>query len=127
MSYKLSIFLLIFLLSSCHPHPVAEDAAVWKKIQLDFRSLDAEGLRGPASGKVAVNYEFCVPKNDKYWAKVQKTDPTARKYESGKGRINCSDQHWLVVGSTNQKNYQRVLYELAALPYVNRIEEVFWE
>ena len=103
-----------------------EDAAVWKKIHLNFRQLDAEGLSGPPSGKVAVNYEFCIPAQEKNWREVQKTDPSARK-QGGKGRIGCRDDQWLVIGSTHQPRYQRVLYELASFPYVERIEETFWE
>lgn len=103
-----------------------EDAAVWQKIHLNFKKLDADGLAGPPDGKVAVNYEFCIPAEQKYWQTVQKTDPTAAKSNS-KGRVGCRNNQWLVVGSTHQARYQRVLYELAALPYVERIEETFWE
>ncbi len=104
----------------------AEDATVWKKIHLDFKKLDADGLSGPPSGKVAVNYEFCIPAEEKYWQEVHQIDPTAAK-SSGKGRIACQDGQWLVIGSTHQPRYQRVLYEVAALTYVERVEETFWE
>ena len=113
--------------TACH-HPIkpVEDPDIWKKIHLDFRKLDADGLSGPTGGKVAVNYEFCIPAEKKYWQTVQKIDASASKSGS-KGRIGCHDGQWLVIGSTHQPRYQRVLYELAALPYVERIEETFWE
>jgi len=117
----------VFGSAACHrPVKPTEDAAAWQKIHLDFKKLDADGLAGPASGKVAVNYEFCIPREEKYWRQVQKIDTTAQKSGS-KGRIGCRQDQWLVIGATHQARYQRVLYELAALPYVERIEETFWE
>lgn len=108
-------------------HPVKEDPAAWKKIKLDFRSLDAEGLSGKPGGKVALNYEFCIPAEAGMWKQVRKIDSSATLQKGAKGRIGCSEQQWLVIGSTHQKNYQRVLFELASLPYVERIEQTFWE
>jgi len=43
------------------------------------------------------------------------------------GRIGCDKQSWLIVGSTHQPNYKRVLYDLASLTYVAKIQETFWE
>ena len=105
----------------------ADDPAVWRKIKIDFKNLDAEGLSGPASGKVAVHYEFCIPADEKHWKTVQAIDPTAQKYPGSSGRVGCGGGTWLVIGSTHQKNYRRVLYDLAALSFVQRIEETFWE
>ncbi len=120
-------FLSLFLIGlGCHRTKPTEDANVWKKVHLDFKRLDADGLSGPPNGKVAVNYEFCIPNREKNWQAVQKIDPTARK-QGSKGRIGCRDDQWLVIGSTHQPRYQRVLYELVSLPYVERIEETFWE
>ncbi len=112
---------------ACHHRlQTVEDPAVWKKIHLDFKKLDAEGLSGPPGGKVAANYEFCIPAEEKYWREVKKIDSTLTK-NGGKGRIGCREGQWLVIGSTRQERYQRVLYDLAARPYVERIEETFWE
>lgn len=112
---------------SCHRKNQVEDAAVWKKIRLDFRQIDPEGLTGPSGGKVAVNYEFCLPARDSYWKKVRKIDPTAQKHAGSAGRSGCGPNQWLIIGSTRQPKYQRVLYELASLPYVEKIEQTFWE
>lgn len=103
-----------------------EDPVPWRKINLDFKNIDAEGLVGQGKNKVALNYEFCVPKTEKFWKQVRKIDPTAQRSDS-KGRVGCSEAQWLVVGTTNQPNYRRVLYELASLDYVTRITQVFWE
>jgi len=119
-------FLLVGLACRRKVQP-PEDASVWKKVHLDFKRLDADGLSGPPGGKVAVNYEFCIPAQEKNWKEVQKIDPSARKQGGSQGRIGCRDDQWLVIGSTHQPRYQRVLYELAALTCVERIEETFWE
>ncbi len=114
------------VLFACTPQKPPENPDAWKKIKLDFKQLDADGLTGPPKGKVAVNYEFCIPAEEKYWRQVHKIDPTVQK-NAGKGRVGCKDAQWLVIGNTHQKNYQRVLFRLASLPYVERIEPVFWE
>ena len=103
-----------------------ENPDIWKKIRLDFRNLDADGLSGKPDGKVAVNYEFCIPNDPKKWKQVRRVDPSAVR-QGGRGRVGCTENQWLIVGSTHQKNYQRILYELASLPYVERIEQTFWE
>lgn len=123
---RVCLLALFAILFACLRQKQPEDPAAWKKIRLDFKEIDADGLRGPANGKVAVNYEFCIPADRKYWRTVQKIDPTAQK-NPGKGRVGCKDAQWLVTGSTQQKNYQRVLFQLASLPYVERIEQVYWE
>lgn len=117
---------IVFLAFACQRPPAHEDPAVWKKVRIDFKALDENGLAGNSGGKVAVNYEFCIPKEKKKWRQVQKIDPTAQR-TTGKGRIRCSDAQWLIIGSTHQARYKRVLYELARLPYVERIEETHWE
>lgn len=131
MTKKITALLLAFsaALACTHrsqPAP-ADDPAVWSKIKIDFKNLDAEGLSGLASGKVAVHYEFCIPADEKHWKTVQAIDPTAQKHPGSSGRAGCGGSTWLVIGSTHQKNYRRVLYDLAALTFVARIEETFWE
>ncbi|MDX1911295.1 MAG: hypothetical protein SFV22_07410 [Saprospiraceae bacterium] len=117
------IFVILLVLIACRTEKPPESPDAWRKIKIDFKSLDTEGLSG---GKVALNYEFCIPADDKSWKKVKKIDPTARQ-NGGKGRVACKDNQQLVIGSTHQKNYQRVLYELACLPFISRIEPTFWE
>ncbi|MDO8368741.1 MAG: hypothetical protein Q7T20_18220 [Saprospiraceae bacterium] len=123
---RVCLLVLIAVLSACKTQKPPENPDVWKKIKLDFKQLDADGLAGPPKGKVAVNYEFCIPAGEKYWRQVHKMDTTAQK-NSGKGRVGCKDTQWLIIGSTHQKSYQRVLFQLASLPFVERIEQVYWE
>lgn len=124
-TYTVFVVLLLNLMS-CQRRIVTDDSTAWNKIKLDFKRLDAQGLSGPTDGKVSVQYEFCIPAEAKYRRAVQKIDPTAQQ-NPGKGRIGCSDKEWLMIGNTHQNRYKRVLYELATLPYVKRIEETFWE
>jgi hypothetical protein len=120
------ILALMVVLYACTAQRPPENPDAWKKIKLDFKEINAEGLSGPPKGKVAVNYEFCIPAEEKYWRQVRKTDSSARK-NTGKGRVGCTEKQWLVIGSTHQKNYQRILFQLASLPYVEQIQQTYWE
>jgi len=120
------LLVLMVVLYACKTQMPPENPDAWKKIKLDFKQINAEGLAGPSKGKVAVNYEFCIPADEKHWRQVRKIDHTVQK-NAGKGRVSCKDTQWLVIGNTHQKNYQRVLFQLASLPYVERIEPVYWE
>jgi hypothetical protein len=124
MPKLISFFLLLVM--ACSPRTQPEDGTVWKKVKINLSRFDTEGLSGGADGKVAGNYEFCIPKEEKKWKTIQKIDATAQKND-GRGRIGCTDQQWLVIGSTHQKNYRRVLYELASLDFIEKIEETHWE
>lgn len=125
--FVLFLFTGVLICTACQRKSPPEDTGVWKKIRLDFRQIDPEGLTGPAGGKVAVNYEFCIPAGNKFWKSVKKIDKTAQKQAGSAGRIGCNKSQWLIIGSTHQPNYLRVLYDLAALPYVEKIEQTFWE
>ena len=69
---------------------------------------------------------FAYPNRERLWKKVKKIDTTAEKSES-KGRIGCSDAQWLVIGHTHQERYKKVLYDLATMPEIERIEQAFFE
>lgn len=123
-------FLLIICIAffiTCARRTVGEDPKVWQKIKIDFHLLDKDGLSGPPDGKTALNFEFCIPKDEKKWRELQKISPDLQKQIGGRGRIGCQADQWLIIGSTHQPQYKRILYELASLPYVARIEPVFWE
>ena len=120
-------FLVLTVLASCRPHSIPENPETWKKVDIDFHSLDADGLTGPPGAKVAVNYEFCIPSGEAAWKEISKIDSTARRQSGGKGRVGCAKDETLVIGSTHQKRYQRVLYDLASLPFVRKIKTVYWE
>jgi hypothetical protein len=123
---RAGILALMVVLVACMSQKQPENPDAWQKIKLDFKQIDAEGLSGPVKGKVVVNYEFCIPAEEKYWRQVRKTDSTARK-NAGKGRVGCVKNQWLIIGNTHQKDYQRILFQLACLPYVEQIQPTYWE
>lgn len=126
----LYFFLMAFCACSRHsPHTPApvQDAAVWGKIRFDLNALDAEGLSTTPGGRVSVHYEFCIPTDERHWKQVQAIDSTAQRYPDSSGRVGCGGGTCLIIGTTQQQNYRKVLYDLAALPFVDRIEQTFWE
>ncbi|MBL7808121.1 MAG: hypothetical protein JNN28_09915 [Saprospiraceae bacterium] len=123
---RLCLLVVIMGFLACKSEKPPESPDAWRKIKLDFKQIDADGLSGSGKNKVAQNYEFCIPASAKHWRQVKKIDPTAQK-NAGKGRVGCTAEQWLIIGSTHQKNYQRVLFQLANLPFVKKIEPTFWE
>ena len=97
-----------------------------KKIEIDLSVLDANGLRGPADGKVSISYEFCIPNTEKCKAEVSKIDNTVQFSHGSPGRIGATKDQFLCIGSTG-KNYKKVLSALAELPYIKRIIECHFE
>ena len=123
---KSILFLLIVFVGCKQQQAPTEDTAAWKKVKIDFRRFDKDGLAGPPGGKIAANYEFCIPAKAKYLEQVKKIDPTANR-SAGKGRVACTDKEWMVIGSTHQPVFQRVVFKLASLPFVKEIQETFYE
>jgi hypothetical protein len=99
----------------------------WQKIDLDLQSIDRDGLRGPADGKVAVSYEFAIPNTEECKAEVRAIDPTMKFMPGSQGRIRAPKTGCLCIGSTHQASYRDVLRRLAELPYVERIIECHFE
>ena len=125
-SIQTTAFLLFccWLLTNCanqkilHPSP---------KIGFDINALDKEGLMGPADGKVAVNYEFCVPADNHYLNQVRQIDPSLRFHKKSKGRIACSKAEWLCIGNTHQEHAKMKLQRLAEFTFIKRIERAYFE
>ena len=115
--------LMIAMIASCasvsSPHPISS------KIDIDLGNVNLEGLRGPPHGLRAVHYEFCIPTGKD--EEVRSIDPTAQFMPGSRGRIGCAGDQILVVGNTHQRSYRQVLERLAALDYVSRIVENFFE
>ena len=97
------------------------------KIEIDLAGVNEEGLRGPPTGLRAVHYEFCIPAGERYATEVLGVDPTLQVLPKSRGRIGCTNRQLLAVGSTHQQGYREVLERLAALPYITRIVESFFE
>jgi hypothetical protein len=97
------------------------------KIQFDLTTIDADGLRGPADGKVAVAYEFVIPDTPKHREEVRAIDPSVQFMPGSRGRVGAGEGECLCVGSTHQADWREVLMRLAALPYVEQIVECWSE
>ena len=93
------------------------------KIRFDLAAFDDDGLTGPADGKRAGAYEFCIPARAETEAEVRAIDPTLTVSPRSRGRVGCAvPAEALCIGSTHQAGFRDVLHRLAALPYVARIE-----
>ena len=113
--------LALAVLAAC-----ASGQPVSSKIAFDLARVDAAGLIGDSGAKRALHYEFCIPADEQYAAEVRRIDATAQLMPS-RGRVGCSGGQVLVLGSTYQPGYREVLERLAALPYVDRIAQSFFE
>lgn len=109
------------------PQDIDSANAYMHKITFDTSTLDEEGLYGPTVGKRALSYEFCIPNTIANRTEVERVDPTVTFFEQSPGRIGCGTNESLCIGSTHQKNFATVLQQLAELPYVQRIDESFFE
>jgi len=117
---------LIFSAACAAPGRARRDDK-WRKVEFDTAQLDAEGLRGPPDGKVALSYEFAIPNTAVHKAEVKTIDPTVQFMPGSRGRIGAVRGQCLSIGSTHQENYRQVLRALAELPYVERIIECHFE
>ncbi len=97
------------------------------KLGFDASALDEHGLLGPEGGKVALSYEFCVPKDAKLVDQVRAIDPSVAIQAGSPGRIGCKPTEVLCVGSTYQPDFLEVLAALCELEYVARIERAVFE
>jgi hypothetical protein len=96
-------------------------------IGFDLCEIDADGLVGPPGGKVALDYELCIPAAERFVAEVQAIDDSARFQPHSPGRIGCGPDQVLVLGNTQGPDFAFVLQRLADLPYVERIERAWHE
>ena len=110
------------LLAACSGAPDPSN-----KIQFDLGRLDANGLQGPPGGKHSLSYEFCTPNTPDARAEVVATDPSVRFSCNSPGRIGCGTRECLSLGDSYQQDHRERLLALAALPYIRRIEENFFE
>ena len=97
------------------------------KIELDLESIDADGLRGPPDGKVAVDYEFAIPDTAAVRGAVSRIDPSVVFMAGSRGRIGAKPGECLCLGSTHQPRHREILLALARLPEITRIIECHHE
>jgi len=81
---------------------------------------------GGSSEKRALHYELCIPAKAKYVREIGDIDSTL-VVSPASGRIGCSPDQYLCIGSTHQKNFRDVLLRLARLDFVEQIVESTFE
>lgn len=118
---------MVAMVAGCQAPATPEAAATLNKIDFDLTQLDDQGLYGPADGKRALDYEFCIPAGEAYGQAVTTIDPSLKLFPGRAGRLGCTDQQVLAMGNTHQPRAQLVLQELANLDYIHRIARVDWE
>ncbi|MEJ2548730.1 MAG: hypothetical protein P8125_13120 [Gemmatimonadota bacterium] len=96
-------------------------------ISFELDRIGDDGLIGPPDGLRSVMYEFCIPADSASVAEVRAIDPSLELYPASPGRVTCSDEQILCIGSTHQDDWRTILERLAALDFVTRIDEAFWE
>jgi hypothetical protein len=96
-------------------------------IEIDLEALDADGLRGPPDGKVAVDYEFVIPDTAAAREAVSRIDPSVEFMPGSRGRIGAKPGECLCIGSTHQPRHREILLTLAGLPEIARIIECYHE
>lgn len=97
-----------------------------EKIKFDLNLLDKRGLVGDNENKVGLDYEFCIPNQEDKVNEVLSIDTSIKKVQT-KGRSACSKTELLMVGSTFNKNYKRILCRISQLEYVEEIKRTYWE
>lgn len=124
VAWVLAPLLAMLAANAAAVEPQAPGAGV---IGFDLGEMDADGLVGPPGGKVALDYELCIPAGEAYVAEVQAIDASARFQSDAPGRIGCGPDQVLVLGNTHGPDFAFVLQRLADLPYVERIERAWFE
>ena len=118
------LLVLVIWATGCSTVP---PASVTDKIEFDLDQLDADGLRGPTSGKVALDYEFKIPDSEANRREVRAIDPSVNFMAGSRGRIGAGEGECLCIGSSHQPRAKQVVLSLARLPYIERIIECHYE
>ncbi|MDG1175172.1 MAG: hypothetical protein P8N07_05175 [Flavobacteriales bacterium] len=123
---KLSLVaILIITIASCSLFKSKAVKQAESKMNFEFSKLDKNGLIKKRGTSLA--YEFCIPNNETYLDKIKEIDESISIYKSGSGRIGCSNNEILCIGETHNKDYKRILTQIAELEYVKSINESFFE
>lgn len=113
-----------FLHASCANQKIINPSP---KIGFNINAIDKDGLIGPTDGKVALNYEFCIPAENQYIIEVRQIDPSVKCHKKSKGRVGCSKMEWLCIGNTEQEHARLKIHRLSELPYIERIQRTYFE
>lgn len=123
---KLSLVaILIITFASCSLFKSKAVKQAESKMNFEFSKLYKNGLIKKRGTSLA--YEFCIPNNETYLDKIKEIDESISIYKSGSGRIGCYNNEILCIGETHNKDYKRILTQIAELEYVKSINESFFE
>ena len=127
------IFLFVILLASfsCNSSKNKEvngnsENCNLDKIKFKLSIFDKNGLVGEENGKVALDYEFCVPYKPEVLSTINEIDSSIKPL-NGKGRTKCSENNIVMIGSSYNKDIKKILCKLSQLEYVTEINQVYWE
>ena len=77
--------------------------------------------------RLSIDYIGTTTADEARLREVRTVDPSVRVLKGSRGRIGCRAGWWLCLGNTHQPHAREILLRLAALPYIERIERVWWE
>lgn len=120
---------LVFACAGCDAGPPgpARDQDPPAKIRFDLDAIDPNGLIGPPGGLRALSYEFCIPADAAHRDAITAIDPRIACHGQSPGRIGCTEEQVLCIGDTHRPDHRKVLEAIARLPYVERIEQAWFE
>lgn len=115
------------LLAQSLPEPEADRVfthrSTLEKITFDLASIASNGLVGESGAERSLTYEFCIPETDEALAEVLSIDPMLFYYQHSRGRIGCTADQYLIIGSTHGDHWYDILVSLSRLDYVARIDQ----
>ena len=124
-SYKIFTFSLAFFI--CLSGTLSQEDVTKKalrKIEFEHSTIDE---RGYLNGEIMLDYEFCIPKDEKKVAGITSIDPEVIIPRQAKGRIGCSEDQYLCINSNHTQDWRERLFAIASLPYVKRIIQTEYE
>ncbi len=122
-STRVLLCLLTAGLVACASVPAPSSA----KIRFPLDGIRADGLSGPASGLVSIDYEFCVPADPRVLEEIKRLDPSVKISLVARGRIGRREGQALCLGNTHQPAWRSVLERLAARPDIAEIRRCYFE
>jgi hypothetical protein len=107
--------------------PVNKSAASSEKITFDISQISPEGLIGPPGGLRSLSYEFCIPAQDQFIEEVKSIDPNITIFPQSRGRIGCNSEQYLCLNDTHNPRWQEILFSLASLDFIEKIDRFYGE
>ncbi len=117
--------ILPFIIGCYNGNFISESALA--KITFDLSELSLDGLLGTGDGLHSLSYEFCIPANSQVVAEIKQIDATIHLYPNSPGRIGCRQDQYLCIGDTHHPQWREILLSLAKLPYIEKIEQSWFE